>query len=365
MRIVIVLIIVFFLACSEKKNHPLSEYLRNKVIIDLNQPFKTKPSLSSLTINGSFLQNGDSCYSLIDYQISKIYIFNRKKNCFVQEFSIPKTCYIADVLKVINMDSIFYLNNQTHSLILCDTARIKKEYKVHNFYKDSNIIITRINNNLIKWNKKIIFDLLIQNFRIQSNYFTLRQNTPIVGLFEINESRLEYTAIPVFHPNIEGQNKRMIQNFLFFDINARENLLIYTTHNNPDEIFTYNLKSSQTSKHHVTNSAHLIVPIIYYLDSLEKKGADAYNILIHKQSTCARFIFNENTNTIFRMLKIREGKSNSKRYLQILNLKFEVVLECEIPDQYDDIREVDGEILFHRIDLKKRRIIYEKFDCSL
>lgn len=352
-----------FYACNphktETKEKKLQDYLTIKHIINTEQPILKKACLNCLAIVGQFQLNNSTVWAFIDYHPGIIYIYDTLKKSFITRFKIPKHCYIADVFKVYSLDSILYFNNNDHLLTVCDTNKIKHEYSTNQFTNDSNLLCLNIQNKLKSYKNKFVFNLALDcNDATIENYNESLSNISLIGFFELKKNILYYTPTHLYRQEESTDEKHIVDNNIVYFVNEQKNEIVFS-HKCSNPIFVYNILTKKVSKYDLHNSNHKLYPIYYSQNSNEGKN---YYEAANQQNNCSILLFDDVNNYILRVIYTNTTNSSiKKRFLQVIDSKYNLIAELEIPKEYIWVVEHNKEILLYKFDKKKQQIVYEKF----
>lgn len=362
--ILLSLVLSFFISCTTSNDSKkIQDFSEPALRISIKQELLKDACLSCLCIVGNYTINNIKYIAFIDYHPGRIYVFNTSTNLFDFSFHIPKNCYLASVVKMLNPDSILYFNNEKGMLTVCDTHNIKHEYYPKNFYPDSNITFTYFHNVLRQVNNKLVFDIAVHyNNNTKKDYYEKTNSTPILGLFEFTNGNLIHESIPLYNQVKASDEAEIPDNHIVFTTNQKKNTILFS-HKCSNNIYSYDLET-KTVKENVPKNTNLVIePIFYSQTKKTNETGDPYTNAVNKQNTCSDIIYNEKSNFVYRIVNVNE-KEGRIRYLQVLNDDFEVILETALPKEFIEMAEYEGNLLIHTIDRKKREIVYEKANIN-
>lgn len=360
MKFKFAIIIIIFCSCQKEKK-TLKDYTSPYLTINLNNTISKDACLNCLCIVGNFTEDKSEYISFIDYHPGIIYSYNVNSKKIAYKFKIPKECYIADVLKVYNTDSILYFNNHKGVLTVCDTQKIKCEYYPTNFYPDSNITFTSNTNQMKLINEKLIFDISLKyNESTKQTYYDKLNRIPKIGFFEFKNGKLLFNSTNLFNQVTQSREARIADNSIIYTVNAKKNKIIFT-HKCSNNIYTYDLSTKTVKDYTPTNTQKIITPIYYSKINLKANSPDPYLEAVNKQNVCSNLIYNSNTDLLYRIVHIYKDEIQ-KTYLQVLDNEFDVKGEFELPETFIELIEFKGEVLLHSTNKKNNEIVYEKIN---
>jgi hypothetical protein len=366
-NIIIKGIVFLFISCSckNKTNEEgvvnIEKYLTSFLTIDLKGEVLDDACIECLTIVGDFKVNEINYLAFLDYLKSTIYLYNNSKHKFESKFIIPKTCEIADVLWMFNNDSLVYFNNDKSTLVVSDQVRIKNEYKPLNFPYDSSFItFTSFDNKLKTYENNFIFNfgISLDNTNIDQ-YRTLSNSINLLGIFKLTENGLYHTPINIKTQIKESDEQSIVNNTIVFTPIEKEKKIVFS-HVCSDTIYVYSLVDNRVSKFKPQKSKFNISP--QYFKSNNNNPQEYFDAL-NKQNMCLRFFYNKKNDLIYRQLLIL-GKDSNEFYLQLFDLKLNLIKEIYVPSKYR-IEEFGANLIVKKLNTNNKQLVYEKLDINI
>ncbi|MFT6167245.1 MAG: hypothetical protein ACJAV5_000019 [Vicingaceae bacterium] len=367
--------ILTLLSCNQVQKKNIIENENNRVedltynlqpfaVIDCNSNFEIRPVFSALVARDVFLMEGDSIMTLLDYMPGNVYYYNIKSNMFISEFSMPREENgKAKLFKTYQMDSVLYFNSKSQEFVLADSIKIIKKWKFNHFYGDSAAKIITVRNRLEVIGNKIPMMIMLSHSAYSAERFNqIKQNVPVLGLFEIQGDSLNYQPIPFYDPILEKEGTVRLGNRPLFLTNPKKNQIIYT-YKNTDSLFIYDVEKEQSYSTVIKNPVHPIEPIIWKGESPDDRmTAEEEMEMLSRKSGVTDIVFSEAHNLFYRHINVRDGKDKGNSFLQVLTDDFTVLKEFQIPDKYQrGLTLINDQLFFTYYDREQQQIICEKF----
>lgn len=311
--------------------------------------------------------------ALLDYQVQRFIVINKVDNSIEYTFELPPKagCGNMQVLEVISMDSVLYLDEERQEMLIYNADGFKRAWSFDVLKKKQHELMKitpfseflRSIDGYIGFTNWIAYGAGGENL----NYDSLMDQRNMVSFFKIQGDSMISRDIPIKPYLLRNQfpNVRYNDN-PYFEINKRTNDVI-VFHTSADTIYTYNWDNKKLNKHVISGSSVQLIP-----PKIPRRGSAIEIFLMADQQEWGhhRIYYDYDSGKYIRYLNMKFPKSSVDgiptrpdiRILQLLNEDFEVEAEMDFPEEYGFPARVNGSVYLRKFDDEKRELTIYKFE---
>jgi len=353
----------------------LSKSFTEVLKLDFNEAHLVSHQPSTMIIKGVF-GSGEELIALLDYQLQRFIVANKIDNSIKYTFDVPQKggCGNTQVLEVVSMDSILYLDDERQEILIYNEDGFKQAYSLGILKKNHHelMMIQPFSEFLRSIDGYIGFSTSISygSGGPDMDYDSLMDDRNMVSFFKAHADSLIEKEIPI-KPFIKRTTfpDLMYVDKPFFEVNTTTGeILVF--HVSSDTVLTYNWDSEIVEKHLITGSAVKLVPA-----KLPRKGTafEALEMYEKQERGQHSIYFDNNSGKYIRYLEKKfpvgsvDGipSRTDIRLLQLLNEDFEVEAEMDYPEEYGRPAKVNGAVYLRKFDDEKKELIIYKFELQV